>query len=291
MSDASNSDLEEVRRVLLRDDRAELEDLRRRVEHVEALEARIKHLEELLVAAEGRATAVGEVLVDAVDSAEASDDRLGLALQPSVESALHHSARDEGTALADALYPVMGPAMRKMIANLFTFDPLNRGQTFRVEQVLLIERDSGVLLAATASDQTSLEEADVVSGMLDAIRLFVQDAFNQPESDGLQDLRVGDTVVMVEWGPRAVLASVIRGIPDEGYRTRAATALEAVHAEYDDDLESFDGAVERFEGVEPALHTLQSAGSTAATKIFTAGRLFMLAVLICIVILFIVWVV
>lgn len=270
MVDAAGSDLEEVRNVLLGDERAELAALRSRVEKTEALEARVEHLENLLLAADDRSRTIGDALVGSVVATEDAPTRLGLALQPTIEHAIHESARSDDSALADALYPILGPTIRKMIAGIFTLDRGGLGQSFAVDQVLLVERRSGVLLVATTPDEGALQDADVVAGMLDAIRLFVQDAFEKPEHDGLQDLRVGDTSVLVEWGPKAVLTSVVRGIPSEGYRNRAAIALETIHLEQSDALDAFDGDVGRFEPTVPTLEALvtgRSAGRGRARVI------------------------
>jgi len=154
-----------------------------------------------------------------------------------------------------------------MIAAMFTPSSASSG-AFRVQQLLLIERESGVLLAASAKDEEDLEDSDVVSGMLDAIRLFVQEAFDTPEHDGLQDLRVGDTSVLVEWGPEAVLASVVRGVPTDDYRRAAAITLEDIHRDYGFELENFDGRIDVFEATRPRLKQLYKAGSkrSAAEK-------------------------
>ena len=166
--------------------------------------------------------------------------------------------------LAEALYPVIGPAVRKMIAAMFSLDKENNGTTFRVEQVLLIERSTGLMLASTATDEQALEDADVVSGMIDALISFVQDAFEAPSNDGLQDFRVGDLSVLVESGPQAVIASVVRGIPTSDYSDRAAKMLENFHVQYADELDAFDGNLEPFEGAADRLADFHDASTDSS---------------------------
>ena len=247
--------LNELRQVLFRDEHAEVARLR---EEVRSLHTRIRFLESLLMEPTDRAEAVGDVLPATFEHVD-NPERLSLAMKPSAVRAIHHSARDESDELAIALYPVLGPAVRKMIANLLSFGPPDGG-TFAVEQVLLIERQSGLLLAATAVDGKT-EESDIVSGMLDAIRNFVQDAFDAPDHDGLQDLRVGNISVLVEWGPRAVLASVVKGVPDDAYRLRAAQLLEQIHREFDSDFSGTTGVTESLDDAVPLLQDLQGAGT------------------------------
>ncbi len=272
MTDAHESPLEEVRTVLFGSERDELIDLRRRV----------TQLEELLLEQPDRAETVGGVLVKAVRTPNRDTPELGGALRPEVEYAIRDSAFSDSSILAEALYPVMGPAMRKMIANMFSVDSGGSGSTFAVDQVMLIHRESGVLLAAAAGSDEDLQEADIVSGMLDAVRMFVQDAFDKPDHDGLQDLRVGDTSVLVEWGPEAVLASVVSGIPTEEYRLQATTYLEEFHVRFDDDLEKFAGNVGPFGSTEAELLTLHKKGQPSAVQKHRA-KLVWLAVLIVLV--------
>lgn len=244
----SQRDLEELRAVLLASERQELNELRERV----------AHLEQLILDQQVQADDVGPVLVDAVEGTPRPRGHLGSALQPEIEFAVAQSARDDSSVLAQALYPVMGPAIRKMIAAMLPFGPDDTVEAFSVQQLLLIERESGVLLVAQGEGQ-DLEQADVVSGMLDAIRLFVNEAFDTPEHDGLRDLRVGDTTVLIEWGPRAVLASVVQGTPPVQYRAKAAVTLERIHEELHDELLGFDGRLEPLEPARPIMRDLDLA--------------------------------
>lgn len=274
----ADGSLDELRQVLFRTEQNELAHLRR---EVHALKTRIQFLESLVLETNDRADAVATVLPDTFESVD-NPERLSLAMKPSAVRAIHHSARDESDELAVALYPVLGPAVRKMIANLLSFGPPDGG-TFVVEQVLLIERQSGLLLAATAVDGKT-EEADIVSGMLDAIRSFVQDAFDASEHDGLQDLRVGNISVLVEWGPRAVLASVVKGVPDEAYRTRAAQLLEQIHRDFDENFSGNAGLTESLDDAVPLLHDLRGGTGAESSKQSKAALVVLLVVIVAIVI-------
>jgi len=271
-----HAQLEQVRTMLVGPEQAELARLRERIAELEALVPRLAQAEDVmveefehvaerlgkveatLVATEGRTSAVGEVLVDAVSTTQRVPGALGEALKPDIEHAVHSSARVDSSVLAEALYPVMGPAMRKMIADLFSINSVTKGQTFVVQQVLLIDRRSGLLLASRSIDGDASEDSIVVSGMLDAIQHFVQDAFDKPNHDGLQDLRVGDTSVLVEWSPHAALASVVTGIPTSDYRLHAAETLEQLHAEFGPALASFDGSTSGLERIQTPLAPLFS---------------------------------
>lgn len=281
------SPLDEVRDVLFGDERRRVSAQDQMIAELQGqvteLEETVERLESLIDEQQKRAVVVGEVLVEAVETPKETPGELGSALRSEIEHAVHESARTDSVVLAEALYPVMGPAMRKMIASIFTLDNSNPGDTFVVEQVLLIEREGGLLLASVHRNSVDAENADVVSGMLDAIRLFVQDAFDKQEHDGLRNLRVGDTSVLVEWGPRAVLASVVQGIPTDEYRASAALTLEQFHATHAHHLENFSGDVSVFEGALSSLGQLREQGEPPRSKTWmyvVAGVVLVIAIIL-----------
>ena len=228
---------------------------------------------------------VSRVLATAVEL-RTRDPHLQRALAPTIEDAITASVRRNPRPLADALFPIIGPAIRKAIAATLNgmleslnttlehslswrslqwrLDARRSGRPFaeivllntlvyRVEQVFLIHRPSGLLLQHLTASGATAQDADMVSGMLTAIRDFVQDSFKVGEDEGLQTLKVGDLSVWIEQGPHALLAVVVRGAAPPSLRTALQQALEAVHAQYSDLLESFDGNAARFEGTRPLL--------------------------------------
>jgi outer membrane protein OmpA-like peptidoglycan-associated protein len=217
------------------------------------------------------------------------DPQLTRALAPTIEEAITSSVRQNPQPLADALFPVIGPAIRKAIAASLSgmLDTLNRtlehslswraiqwritalrtGRSFaevvllntlvyRVEQVLLIDRRTGLLLQHVTESSAPVQDADMVSGMLTAIRDFAHDSFSVPEDDALDTLQVGDVAVWVEQGPYAILAAVIRGTAPRELRTGLQEVLEYVHAYHGDALRGFSGDATPFGAVRPALEGL-----------------------------------
>jgi outer membrane protein OmpA-like peptidoglycan-associated protein len=228
------------------------------------------------------------------------DPQMTRALAPTVEEALTASVRRNPRPLADALFPIFGPAIRKAIAASLSsmLESLNQtlehslswralqwratawrtGKPFaevvllntliyRVEQVFLIERDSGLLLQHVTSNTVTAQDADMVSGMLTAIRDFARDSFRVSEDDTLDQLRVGDLSVWIEQGPHAILAVVIRGTAPPDLRLRMQETVEHVHARMADTLAAFDGNTQPFEAIRPALEGLiESSYRTSQRK-------------------------
>ena len=244
----SDPELARLRELLLAHDRAE----------VEALRARVAELEHRFLTTPERSEAVAEVLPAAIHLRRASSDDLTGALMPDVEQAMHESIQRDPEVMAKALYPVMGPAIRKMIGSMFSLDNLRPGRTYRIDQAFIIHRESALPLVVYDDrdiDETEVD-ADMVSGMMEVLRSFVQDAFSANEHDGLRDLRVGDVMLWIEWGPEAVLAVVAKGFAPDALRLRMQEALEAFHLEYAAELGAFDGDDKPYQPMQPTLEEL-----------------------------------
>jgi outer membrane protein OmpA-like peptidoglycan-associated protein len=228
---------------------------------------------------------VSRVLAAAVEL-RTNDPHLKRALAPTIEETISASVRRNPRPLADALFPIIGPAIRKAIATTLSgmleslnttleqslswrslkwrLDARRTGKSFaeivllntlvyRVEQVFLIHRPSGLLLQHLIAHGVPVQDPDLVSAMLTAIRDFVGDSFKVRDDEGLQTLKVGELSVWVEQGPHALLAVVVRGTAPPELRASLQQALESVHAQYSGLLESFDGNASRFEGARPLL--------------------------------------
>ncbi len=213
-------------------------------------------------------------------------DELTRALLPTVEKAIRISVRRDSRPLVDAIFPVMGPAIRKSIAEAlrsmvqslsrtlenslsirglrWRFEAWRSGRPFaevvllhslvyRVEQVFLIHRGTGLLLQHVQPGVAEPQDADMVSAMLTAIRDFVRDSFSPDGGGALETIRMGDVNVWVEDGPLAILAAVVRGTAPEGLREVFAGAQEAVHSGFQESLAAFDGDTGVFEGARPIL--------------------------------------
>lgn len=267
--DASPGDaLAEVRAILVGPEQRALETLRARLEDPAA-----------------QAREVAAVLPQALQL-RALDAELARALAPPVEDAITASIQRNPKPLADALFPVMGPAIRKAVAASLAamVESLNRtldhslswrsvrwrvealrtGRSFgevvlahtllfRVEQVFLIDRTSGLLLHHVQAGGIGVQDADMVSGMLTAIRDFVGDSFTVADHASLDAFQVGDLAVWIEPGPRALVAAVIRGQPAPDLRHRLQEALETIHLQLAEAFETFQGDAAPFEAARPEL--------------------------------------
>ena len=248
---------------------------------------RLAELERRLDAAGLSRENLAELLPEAIALRTGRDRQLARALAPTVENAIGESVRRNPRPIATAIFPVLGPAIRKAIAEALaglaasinralehSFSPrglrwrfeswrtgvpfaqvvLKHALVYRVEQVFLIHRDTGLLLAHARAPDLPASDGDLISGMLTAIRDFVADSFSpEREAGGLRRFSVGELTVMVEQGPQALVAAVVRGVaPDELLLLLQAT-LETIHLRFAGALAEFDGDTDPFAAAQPLL--------------------------------------
>jgi len=264
------------------DDDEQLEELRRLI--LEPEQEQLKEILRSLGDANHQAREIGGVLPAAIRHSNSEGPELEKALAPSFEKATHLAIRKDRKAFADALFPVMGPAIRKSISEAlkgliqslnqalehslswkglkWRIEALRTGRSFaeivlsktlvyRVEQVVLIHRESGLLLMHVVAPEVDAEDADMVSGMLTAIQDFVRDSFRIEGEESLQTMEIGDLQVWVEQGPQAGLAAAIRGDARVELRQKMREVVEATHLEMQSELADFEGDASDFEKMRP----------------------------------------
>lgn len=257
--------VDELRDLLLKPIQAQLDDLQKRLDTPDL-----------------HAKDVSQVLPEAISLRAARDKKIEMALEPITENAIKSSIKRDRKVLVDALFPVMGPAIRRAIASAiqgmvqsfnqilehslsinglkWRFEALRTQKPFaevvllhtliyQVEQVFLIHRESGLVLQQVATKTVIADDPDLVSSMLTAIKDFVQDSFGGTSDETLETLRVGERSVWIEHGPHAFLAAVIRGNPPVNLQNVLKDALEEIHFRLPDAMRYFDGYPEPFEEI------------------------------------------
>ena len=267
-----------------------------------------------------RAGDVGSVIAEAIEIRRRGDDAsLASALAPTIRETLRESVRKDPHELADALFPVMGPAIRKSITETlrsmlesfntalenslswrgirWRVESLRTGKSFaeivlmhsllyRVEQVFLIHRETGLVLNHVVAPSIASQDPSLVAGMLSAIQQFVQDSFESPRGDTLGSLTVGDLQVWIEQGPHAVLAAVIRGHAPGSYRVTLTETLEKLEedfalplAGFQGDSSSFRAATDRLAALLETQYREKHAPSRKPRLAIAAGILALIVVL------------
>ena len=278
-------------------------------------QARINEIQERLDKAELHPDQVSRVLPDAIALRSVRDNQLSKALMPTVEEAIDVSVHRNPRRLASAIFPVMGPAIRKAISQSLSemvqslnqvlehslslkslkwrWQAFRTGKSFgevviantllyRVEEVFLIDNRTGILLQHVAAAGAHGNDPDLISGMLTAIQDFVKESFGGKREE-LESIRVGELTVWVERGDMASLAAAIRGNAPIGLRDIFRDAIDSIHLEFAEPLSTFDGDTAAFEACRPHLEACLKSQKRApkqrrATLVWVTAALILAAV-------------
>lgn len=241
-------------------------------------------------------TFLGQLLPQALSSGHRdASDELAMALQSPLVDAVKLSVNSDRKALSSALFPILGPAIRLYVSDLFRslIDQLNEtiksatsirqlhwrieaklaGKPFseylllktlnyRIDNIFMVAPDSGLLLQRVQREEKENDNPELVSGMLVAIRSFVRDSFSEDNDGELGRFSFGDQEIFLETGPRAIIAAVGKGTPPPSFRQQLSEAVEAIHVEAAPQLEHFNGDQETLAFTRPILETLLIENNT-----------------------------
>jgi cytoskeletal protein RodZ len=129
---------------------------------------------------------------------------------------------------------------------------------FKVTDMLLIHRETGLLLRHVTDDPETLPDSDLVSGMLTAIRDFVGDAFGQgsDEDEDLDAIQYGDERILIETSQHCYLAVVVDGVEPAGFRAAMREQVIEISQSYGETLRAYDGDASPLEAADERLRSL-----------------------------------
>jgi hypothetical protein len=255
-----------------------------------------------------------EARIAEVEHRTGDHEALVAAVSPILSDAIRRQVREDRDAMVESLYPLIGQLISRAVAESIrdlartidrrmrtSFSPaylLRRVQArargvseaelllrdalpFRVSELFLVHRESGLLLlhlpaatqAGTAGDAGS-DNADLISGMLTAIRDFAQDAFGRGQEGGLDEIQYGNRRILVEACQHVYLAAVVDGVEAASFRARLRETVVEVQNAYIEALKRYDGDASPFASSEPQLAGLlaeqgdavEETGLTASQK-------------------------
>ena len=211
----------------------------------------------------------------------ASDRALGKALKPAIEEVILDTLRENPRVVIEIVYPVLGRAIRKAIAgalqglvrsiesqaaNVFSTRRLRwrwqalttdrsyaeivlaNSVVYSIDEILLIHRETGLLMLHASRDSDLARDADLVSSMLTAIEDFARDSFDLDADESLSEFTMADQTVVIRTSPLLVLAAAVTGNPTQKVKDQFDELLEDIHRDYREKLESFaaEGDIEPF---------------------------------------------
>ncbi|MFK7815568.1 MAG: OmpA family protein [Gammaproteobacteria bacterium] len=222
---------------------------------------------------------LSQVISEAIAIRCKQDNSVSQALVPSIEDAIRISAKRDPKRLANALFPVMGPAIRESVSETvnammqqvnqllenslsarsikwrmdafrtkrsFAEVMLSETVLYQVEQVFLIHRETSLLINHLTSTNAIVKDPDMVSGMLTAVTEFVKDSFVVDKQQNVKSIKFGQLNLLFEAGPHAIVVAAVRGLIPSDLQVAMREQVEELHRLYASRLESYNGVAEEF---------------------------------------------
>ncbi len=215
--------------------------------------------------------------------------RLVAAISPLMGDIIRHKIQEGRDEMIEALYPIIGQLIGRAVAEAIrdlaraidtrmrtSLDlksvwrrlrgrlagipdealALREALPFRVAELFLIHRETGLLLLHLSNEPEIADQADLISGMLTAIRDFAQDAFGRGKEGQLDEIQYGTRRILIEATRHAYLAVVVDGIEPPGFRAAMRERIIAIENGYHTALVRFDGDATRFADAQRDLSAL-----------------------------------
>ncbi|MEH2285834.1 OmpA family protein [Nostoc sp.] len=205
------------------------------------------------------------------------------AIAPAMGRAIKKQIEIEQNIMVDALYPVIGSTIAKYMAE--TIRAINRqveetlsvegiqrkiraklqgvseaelilkeALPFTIQAIFLIHKASGLIISNIQHSDVEQLEAEMVAGMLTAIRSFANDCINQSGSiTELDAIEYGTSKIILEVAGYCYLAIVVRGEPSKKFIFKMREVFSIIVKKHGDLIEKFDGDPD---SISIEIHTL-----------------------------------
>lgn len=238
---------------------AEIEQLRELLFKRE--QQRLDKLEKELHDREQRIDALGEILPESLNRLQ-DDKRLQQSLNPQFIRGIETTIRNNPKRFAVMFYPVIGPAIRRAIGEAlkglleninhtmehsvsarswgwrleswrsgvpFNQIVLKHTLAYSIDEVFLVQNDSGLLLARSARDDAEVLDRDAVAAMLTAIQRFMHESFATDDDSPVRSIEIGEHTLWIVPGRDASLVALIQGAISRDARGELQQQLEKMH--------------------------------------------------------------
>lgn len=212
---------------------------------IDSLKQRIKELEAIIERQEKLSTKVDPIIDQKLQQ---YTDEIPEKLGPTITQSLKNEINNSKDQVVDALYPIIGKMIKKYIQQEFKIlaerinSQLQKSFSFKkwarkfkskftgideeslliselakteIQEIFIIEKNSGILQANFS--KTNTIDKDVLSGMLTAIKSFVEDAF-MTGNDDLESIEYGLYNIHIQNFRSYYIAVVLHGVFDSSYK-------------------------------------------------------------------------
>jgi len=269
-------------------------------------DAALETLRDILVRRDRERVAALEAQVAELERRISDRDALVATIAPALGAAIRRKIRDARDEMVEALYPVIGQTVVRAVSEALrdlvraidaqmrsSFSPrmlaqrlrarlsgvsdaefaLRAALPFRIDEIFLIHRESGLLLRHVSPGGEAAPDSDLISGMLTAIRDFTADAFGQGGEGQLDEIQYGERGILIEAAQYAYLAVVYEGIAPQGFRSQVRERIVEISTAYEGVLRNYDGDASPLAAVDETLRSLaQTARQSAAAGQLSAGQ-------------------
>ncbi len=263
-----------------------------------AVDALLDDLRAIVAGPDRERMALLETRIAEVEHRTEDHEALVAAVSPILGDAIRRQVREDRDALIESLYPIIGQLIGRAVAESIrdlarTIDErmrtslspahlLRRARAraagvsdaefllrdalpFQVAEIFLVHRESGLLLlhlSRPGADDAPVEDnADLVTGMLTAIRDFAQDAFGRGQEGQLDEIQYGNRRILIEACQHVYLAVVVDGIEPAGFRAKLRERAVEVENRYNEVLKRYDGDASQFAAARPTMNELLLDGA------------------------------
>ena len=215
---------------------------------------------------------------------ETSQDKIASQMAPLIGSAIREQIKSQKDDVVDALYPVLGNMISRyvtktledmlekinsQIQNGLSFSALKRKATAKIKGVsetelllnenasaniralLLIHKETGIVLAHSENPNHPVSEPEMLASMMTAIRSFVNDWVNQnSEHQELGEIEYGGNKIILETSAYAYLAVIVEGSAYKATYDKIRTTLEQIILKHGESIRNFDGDLSKFSNLE-----------------------------------------
>jgi hypothetical protein len=252
----------------------------------------LETLREILTGSQRQRIQELEAEVDALKQQLDDKDALITTITPVLGDAIRRRIAEARQEMIEALYPILGQLVVRAVSEAVrdlartvdaqvrtSFNPrsvwwrlrarlggassaeasLRQALPFRVAEVFLIHRESGLLLRHLSQIPSDQADSELIGAMLAAIRDFAADAFGRGEQGELDVIEHGERRILIEAAQHAYVAVVAVGVEPPGYRALMRERLIEIEHAFSAALSHYDGNAESFAAADEPLRSLMEA--------------------------------
>ena len=215
---------------------------------------------------------------------EDSQEKIASQMAPLIGSAIREQIKSQKDDVVDALYPVLGNMISRYVTKTLedmlntintqiqsglSYESLKRKATAKIKGVseselllnenataniralLLIHKETGIVLAHSENPQHPVSEPEMLASMMTAIRSFVNDWVEQNSNNQeLGEIEYGGNKIIIEASGYSYLAVIVEGSAYKATYDKIRETLENVVLNHGDTIREFNGDLDKFSNIE-----------------------------------------